>query len=810
MPSRLLITGILCLAVLCPLPVGCGRIVDSDVTTLSFSFWGSYKDLEFYTWVARTFEEQHPGVRIRLQYTPHDYGDKLQLQLISNSAADIILMDDEPYPGFAARGYLEDLQPYIERDGLPVDRFYPTALESFTYRGFIGGMCWSGFPVMLFYNKDLFDEAGLPYPDENFTYDDFRRVARMLTRDTTGDGRLDQFGTMLGFGWLDSQPMFWSFGADFLNEDRTAASLDTPEALAAARFMQDMKFEDRSTIWFGDMEGMNREVQILTGRIGMSMGGWFATQIFDDIEDGMRLGVTQLPMGPSGRRYTRVSWMGISINRRKQDMENPNLSDEARAELEARKEIAWSFVKHMLSEEVQAHAARTGAGIPVLPEYAEKHFVQEGSMFDERIALEALRYGRLTPVTTMYNALRRVIDMHMATMEREAPAHRRTPEEALANLTEEINTILAAELRDFGDDRAPIVARSATPYRIAALIAAAVFAFLLVRMVRRTSVSEDHPAACLGSYKRRVETCYGLLFASPWLLGFCLFLGFPIVFSLVLSFSAWDPYDPVAQRTFIGVDNYTRAFQDPLVWLSLRKTLSYAVVAVPVTLSCALGLALLLHRPFKGVGVFRTLFYLPNVVGGAATAIMWLYIFNANFGPLNGLLVLINDLLARTPLDFIRLPEPQWLQDPNWAMPSLFIMMLWGTGGAAMLIFLAGLQNVPRQLYEAAELDGAGTLRKFWNITLPMLSPTIFFNLIMGMIGAMQIFMQAFLLSDKDGGPQNQLLFYVLYLYRKAFLDYEFGYAAAMAWILFTVIMLFTLVVIRSSALWVYYEGERR
>ena len=788
---------------------GCGAVQQDDRTTLSFSFWGSYKDLEFYTWAARTFEAKHPDVRIRLQYTPHDYGDKLQLQLISNSAADILLMDDEPYPGFAARGYLEDLRPYIERDNIPVDQFYPTALDSFTYRGFIGGMCWSGFPVMLFYNKDLFDAAGLPYPDDTFTYEDFRRTAKLLTRDTSGDGRLDQFGTMLGFGWLDAQPLFWSFGADFLNEDRSAASLDTPEALAAARFMQDMKFVDGSTIWFGDMEGLNREVQILTGRIGMSMGGWFATQIFDDIQEGMRLGVAQLPIGPTGERYTRVSWMGISINARKQDMENPALSDAARAALQERKEIAWAFIKHLLSEEVQAHTARTGAGIPVLPEYAETYFVNEEGMFDERIALETLRYGRLTPVTTMFNSLKRVIDTHLATLERETESQRTTPEEALAVMTGEINTILAAELRDFGDDRVAVQAKSSTPYRIAGLAALALALGALYRLVRRSSNREDHPVACMKTYKRRVETFYGLLFASPWILGFCLFLGFPIVFSLVLSFSDWDPYDPVTQRTFIGMNNYVRALQDPLVWLSLRKTLSYAVVAVPVTLSCALGLALLLHRPFRGVGLFRTLFYLPNVVGGAATAIMWLYIFNANFGPLNGAIALLNDFLANSPLSFIRFPEPQWLQDPNWAMPSLFIMMLWGTGGAAMLIFLAGLQSVPRQLYEAAELDGAGRLRQFWNITLPMLSPTLFFNLIMGMIGAMQIFMQAFLLSDKNGGPQNQLLFYVLYLYRKAFLDYEFGYAAAMAWILFLVIMLFTLLVIRSSALWVYYEGER-
>jgi multiple sugar transport system permease protein len=189
---------------------------------------------------------------------------------------------------------------------------------------------------------------------------------------------------------------------------------------------------------------------------------------------------------------------------------------------------------------------------------------------------------------------------------------------------------------------------------------------------------------------------------------------------------------------------------------------------------------------------------------------MWTYIFNPVYGPINGALRAFNDFVAGTPLAALALPEPKWLQDPDWAMPALILMMLWGTGGAGMLVFLAGLQGVPRQLYEAAELDGAGRLRQFWSITLPMLTPTIYFNLVMGLIAALQVFMQAYILVGREGGPGRQLLFYVLYLYNRAFIEYEFGYAAALAWILFVIILAFTLLVIRSSALWVYYEGERR
>jgi len=176
----------------------------------------------------------------------------------------------------------------------------------------------------------------------------------------------------------------------------------------------------------------------------------------------------------------------------------------------------------------------------------------------------------------------------------------------------------------------------------------------------------------------------------------------------------------------------------------------------------------------------------------------------------NSVLRRLNVWIDATPLAALNLPEPNWFNDPDWAIPSLIIMMLWATGGGAMIIFLAGLQGIPQHLYEAAELDGAGRWRQFLNVTLPMLTPTIFFNLIMGIIGALQVFMQAFVLVGQDGGFDNQLLFFVLYLYRKAFIDYEFGYAAALAWILFAIILAFTLLIIRSSALWVYYEGERQ
>jgi multiple sugar transport system permease protein len=198
-------------------------------------------------------------------------------------------------------------------------------------------------------------------------------------------------------------------------------------------------------------------------------------------------------------------------------------------------------------------------------------------------------------------------------------------------------------------------------------------------------------------------------------------------------------------------------------------------------------------------------------MSGVATVIVWTYLFSPQFGAINGALRSANAFLRAEGLAWLQLPVPGWITDPAWAKPALLLMMLWGAaGGGGMLIFLAGLQGIPTHLYEAAELEGAGRWRKFWNITLPMLSPTVYFNFVIGIIGAMQIFMQVYVLTGGLGDRTQSLLFYVFYLYKKAFIEYEMGYASALAWILFLVILALTMAVIRSSPHWVYYEAENR
>lgn len=303
-----------------------------------------------------------------------------------------------------------------------------------------------------------------------------------------------------------------------------------------------------------------------------------------------------------------------------------------------------------------------------------------------------------------------------------------------------------------------------------------------------------------GIYNRR-DVIDGYLFISPWLVSFLILTLGPLVVSFMLSFCNWDG-GPLERLQWVGLANYKRLlFEDEKILKSLYNTAFYAFVSVPMGVILALLLAVALNQEVRGIIFFRTIFYLPKVVGGPATAILWIWLLNPAFGPINTILGMMG-----VPREW----QPGWLTSENWSKPSLILMSLWGVGGS-MLIYLAGLQNVPRQLYEAAEIDGAGEVRKFLTVTIPMMTPTIFFNLVMSIIGSFQVFASAYIMTNRTlGDPNESALFFMLYLFRKAFEEFEMGYACAMAWVLFAIILFFTMLVLKSTPFWVHYEGERQ
>jgi multiple sugar transport system permease protein len=313
-------------------------------------------------------------------------------------------------------------------------------------------------------------------------------------------------------------------------------------------------------------------------------------------------------------------------------------------------------------------------------------------------------------------------------------------------------------------------------------------------MTARVSAPRQRPGALA-----RNDLKWALVFISPWLVGFVLMTAGPMLASLVLSFTNYDAI-PMTRDSFVGLANYEQMTRDPRVLLALQNTLFYTALYVPISILLSLGLATLLLRVGRAAGFFRTAFYLPNVTPTVAIGAIFLMIMNGQQGLLNQVL--------RT----VGVSAPSWLNDPNWIKPAIVLMVLW-TVGSSVIIFFAALRNVPNELYEAATVDGAGSWARFRNVTLPFISGALFFVLIIHTIAALQLFDQVWAMffgRQTTGASERSALFYVVYVFRNAFEFQKMGYAAALAWLLFLVIVLITLIQVRASRRWVYYPGDER
>ncbi len=290
------------------------------------------------------------------------------------------------------------------------------------------------------------------------------------------------------------------------------------------------------------------------------------------------------------------------------------------------------------------------------------------------------------------------------------------------------------------------------------------------------------------------EAASGYGFISIWIVGFLIFTLGPMVASLFFSLTE---YNIVDTPVWVGLKNYFNLFTDPLFWHSIKVTIYYAALALPLQLVFGFFIAVLLNQKIPGVNLWRTIYFLPSVISGVAVALLWVRLFNPHIGLINGMLRLIG------------IQGPGWTADPQWAIPALVMMGLWGVGGG-MIIYLAGLQGIPTDLYDAAKVDGANTWQRFWNVTIPMMTPVIFYNLVLGLIGTFQYFTEVYVITDGTGGPVRSTLVYNLYLFQNAFRYFDMGYASAMAWVLFLIVLGLTVLVFRSSEFWVYYEGQLR
>ena len=295
------------------------------------------------------------------------------------------------------------------------------------------------------------------------------------------------------------------------------------------------------------------------------------------------------------------------------------------------------------------------------------------------------------------------------------------------------------------------------------------------------------------SKKRKKDAMWGLFFVSPFIIGFLVFMLGPMLFSFYGSFTN---YNLTSHMDLIGLGNFIRMFtRDELFWTSLYNTAYYVVFNVPLTAVGSVLLAVLLNRRIRGISIFRTIFYLPAILSGVAVYVLWMQLLSPSSGLVNSLLALVG------------ISGPAWLFDPNWTKPALILMRLWSVGGS-MLLYLATLQNIPAQLYESAEIDGANVFQRFRNITIPMITPIIFYDIVTSTIGAFQIFQEAYVMTESGtAGPANSLLFYNFHMWNKAFVAFDMGYAMAMSMVLFVIVLILTFINLKLAPRWVHYGG---
>lgn len=717
------------------------------------------------------FNRAHPDIQVRGMLMPmQQIQQKLLLSVAGGVPPDVVRFYTELGGELMAREGLEPLDDLARRDGVDMAAFYPVAVTQNTYNGRLYGMPWVVSPKCLLYNRRLFREAGLDPNRPPRTWEELEAAAIRLTKK-------DSNGNIVQLGYADVyefRTFLWQSGGELLTPDKRHPAFQGETGVRTLRFWRD--FQDRVA---GGREAMNAFAQQFSGaatdpfgmeRLAMRLDNPFRLPDLERYFPRLDYAATTIPT--SDLRVNEVVGNSLVIPRGSRQ-----------------RDAAWEFVKFATTREQLVAVGARSARLPARIDAANDPVFLDHPILGAFV--RELPYGRSLPLVPGYmemaEALVRQIELTLR--------HKVEPGAALQRAAADAERILSRSNEDVS-----VFARVNWKPVLAALIG--LLAALVIGpgwFVRR------HTAH---SRRERREAVEFFLFLAPWIFGFLLLTFGAVSASFVLSFTKWDILTP---GRWIGLRNYLDMFQhDPRLLKSLVNTGVYTLMAVPLSVTVGLFVAMLLNQKLAGIRVFRTAFYLPVVVSGVATAILWVQIFNPTTGILNRLLTLPlrPSLAGGFHLAPLFANPPGWLSDPLWAKPAMVLMSLWGVGGG-MLIYLAGLQGIPTHLYEAASLDGAGPWRRFRHVTLPLLTPVIFYQLVMGIIGSFQIFTQAFVMTGGTGAPEDSLLFYVLYLFNNAFQWLKIGYSSAMAWLLFVIVLAVTLVNLTMARRWVHYEGGR-
>jgi multiple sugar transport system permease protein len=722
---------------------------------------------------------------------------------------DLILFDRYAVSEWAARKAFTKLDPYLARDAANKDpeairpeNYYKSCWEEVTYTDpNTGDHGVYGIPERvddraLFYNKDLLKRAG--YVDvvgearPPRTWEELSEMAVKLT-ERNSKGAITRLGFAPNYGnaWLYLYA--WMNGGEFMSPDRRRVTLNSPPIVQALDWMTkiyDSLGGAEAVYAFQSSAQVGQLDPFLSGRIALKIDGyWTFPEGLAQYGNNLNYGVAVPPV-PSARSIqgkTAASWVSgwcfaIPATAR-------------------HKEAGWELLKFMASQRAvailgEANRLQLGSqGLVFVPtqnanrkinQWLYATYVGNNPAIPDKerkgvkLLNDLLENSPIRPVTPvgqlLFNEQKRATE--------NAIFHKRSAKMALGEANQTVQRQLD---RALGAPRGPIVPWS---YFIWAYLAMVILVGAFIYWRETKSSQRASPLGGTRSRYFRSQWRGGWLCASPWIIGFIVLTGGPILFSIVISFCDYEILNPAR---FVGLANYHWMLTgDHLFWKSVGNTV-YMIIGIPLGMTLSLGIALLLNLEIKGVAVWRTFFYLPSIVPAVAASILWLWILNPNAGLLNAFLASFG------------IHGPNWLQDEHTSKPGLILMGLWGAGGG-MIIWLAGLKGISETYYEAAALDGANAWQRFRHITVPLLSPYIFFNFVMGLIGTLQIFTQAFIMTQ--GGPVDSTLFYAYHVFNSAFRFLQMGYASALGWFLFLVVFALTMLQLRLSKHWVHYEAE--
>ncbi|MBX3355399.1 MAG: extracellular solute-binding protein [Phycisphaeraceae bacterium] len=728
----------------------------------------------------RDFEAAHPGVRVR-RINPGDAGSfatKLQTMLASGDPPDVFYVPFEKVPHWSSIGLLKPLDALVAGDeasgvdgAVTLDAFFPAVVDAFRFdgeragRGALYGVPKDFTTVGFYYNKDLFRRAGVPLPHDEWTWEDFIDAAR----------RIGQIEDARGRPCIGSEFVTWpamvraylrSEGLDVRGESFDDLRTSDPQVQAVLDRLRSWRHDEERTLTSGTSRLTAGAAGFVDGRLGMTgpFGRWVVPE-YRRIRD-FEWDFAPLPRGvgkPPSNIVLTVAW-GISSQTR-------------------HTEKAWALVRWLTSPRIQAEQSKLGLAIPAIMSVAESDaFIDPtAAPANDRAFVSAARFAEPLdwPADPKFDSL----------LGNRFDAALKDGTMPVAAAAADFERLWAMELASPVSALATLEAPK-MPWRalmVVALLGVALVVTAAVFLLRGGSLTAG---------ARREERA-GFLLAAPWIVGFVVFMLGPVVMSLLLSLTRWSGISTIDEARWVALGNYAQLLQDERLATSVRVTLIYVLLAVPVGQVLALAAAFLMSRSLRGVPFFRAAWYLPSVLAGVGVAVLWRWIFDTEHGLLNrGLEPL---------LGLIGVRAPDWFgQDAGWLGAPAFALMSFWMLGASMMIYVAGIQNVPEELHEAAEIDGVPPLRRTLTVTLPMLGPVILFNTLMSLIGSFQVFTQAFVMTG--GEPRDLTRFYVLYLYNQGFEYFEMGYASALAWVLLVVVLIITAVLLRTSRSFVHTE----